>query len=133
MLVARTGATYGKTLYIPNDAPAVYASFLIKITLDENVMTNRFYWHFAQSSLYWEQANKLVSTGGQPQFNAGAIRRILVPVPPLDEQKRIVAILDRFDALCNDLTAGLPAEIEARRKQYEYHRDKLLSFKEWDI
>ena len=118
LLVARTGATYGKTLYIPNDAPAVYASFLIKITLDENVMTNRFYWHFAQSSLYWEQANRLVSTGGQPQFNAGAIRRILVPVPPLDEQKRIVAILDYFDALCNDLTAGLPAEIEARRKQY---------------
>ena len=132
LLVARTGATYGKTLYIPNDAPAVYASFLIKITLDENVMTNRFYWHFAQSSLYWEQANRLVSTGGQPQFNAGAIRRILVPVPPLDEQRRIVAVLDHFDALCNDLTAGLPAEIEARRRQYEYYRDKLLSFKEWD-
>ena len=132
LLVARTGATYGKTLYIPNDAPAVYASFLIKITLDENVMTNRFYWHFAQSSLYWEQANRLVSTGGQPQFNAGAIRRILVPVPPLDEQRRIVAVLDHFDALCNDLTAGLPAEIEARRKQYEYYRDKLLSFKELD-
>ena len=128
LLVARTGATYGKTLYIPNDAPAVYASFLIKITLDENVMTNRFYWHFAQSSFYWEQANRLVSTGSQPQFNAGAIYRISVPVPPLDEQRRIVAILDRFNALCNDLTAGLPAEIEARRKQYEHYWDKLLSF-----
>ena len=44
--------------------------------------------------------------------------------------KRIVEILDRFDALCNDLSAGLPAEIEARKKQYEYYRDKLLSFKE---
>lgn len=54
----------------------------------------------------------------------------LVPVPPLEEQKRIVAILDRFDALCNDLTSGLPAEIEARKKQYEYYRDKLLTFKE---
>ena len=43
---------------------------------------------------------------------------------------RIVAILDRFDVLCNDLTAGLPAEIEARRRQYEYYRDKLLNFKE---
>lgn len=53
-----------------------------------------------------------------------------IPVPPLEEQERIVAILDRFDALCNDLTSGIPAEIEARQKQYEYYRDKLLSFKE---
>ncbi|GIW48972.1 MAG: hypothetical protein KatS3mg079_448 [Caloramator sp.] len=54
---------------------------------------------------------------------------IPVPLPPLEEQERIVAILDRFEALCNDLTIGLPAEIEARQKQYEYYRDKLLSFK----
>ena len=51
-------------------------------------------------------------------------------MPPLEEQERIVAILDRFDALCNDLTSGLPAEIETRTKQYEYYRDKLLTFKE---
>ena len=54
----------------------------------------------------------------------------LVPVPPLPEQHRIVSILDRFDAMCNDLTSGLPAEIAARQKQYEYYRDKLLTFKE---
>ncbi|MFW0861566.1 MAG: restriction endonuclease subunit S, partial [Dethiobacter sp.] len=53
-----------------------------------------------------------------------------IPVPSLEEQARIVAILDRFDALTNDITSGLPAEIEARRKQYEYYRDKLLTFKE---
>ena len=56
-----------------------------------------------------------------------------IPVPPIEEQHRIVSILDRFDALCNDLTSGLPAEIEARRKQYEYYRDKLLMFKEAKI
>lgn len=50
-------------------------------------------------------------------------------VPHISVQHRIVSILDRFDALCNDLTSGLPAEMEARRKQYEYYRDKLLSFK----
>lgn len=58
-----------------------------------------------------------------------AISSITIPIPPLEEQERIVDILDRFDALCNDLTSGLPAEIEARKKQYEYYRDKLLSFK----
>lgn len=51
-----------------------------------------------------------------------------VPIPPLPVQERIVSILDRFDKLCNDITEGLPAEIEARRKQYEYYRDKLLTF-----
>jgi len=58
------------------------------------------------------------------------LSRILVPIPPLSEQERIVAILDRFDALTTDISSGLPAEIEARRKQYEYYRDKLLTFKE---
>ena len=49
-------------------------------------------------------------------------------IPPLEEQHRVVAILDRFDALCNDIYSGLPAEIEARQKQYEHYRDKLLTF-----
>ena len=53
-----------------------------------------------------------------------------IPLPSIAEQHRIISILDRFDTLCNDLTSGLPAEIEARRKQYEYYRDKLLTFKE---
>lgn len=57
------------------------------------------------------------------------LKKIKIPLPPLEEQERIVNILDRFDALCNDLTCGLPAEIEARRKQYAYYRDKLLTFK----
>lgn len=63
-------------------------------------------------------------------MNVSRICSYPIPVPSLDEQQRIVSILDRFDALCNDLTSGLPTEIEARRKQYEYYRDKLLTFKE---
>ena len=130
LLMARTGATYGKTLYVPDDLPAVYASFLIKINLDNDVILNRYYWHFAQSNLYWEQANRLVSTGGQPQFNTGAVSRVIVPVPPIDVQERIVEVLDNFDAICSDLNIGLPAEIDARQKQYEYYRDLLLTFAE---
>ena len=53
-----------------------------------------------------------------------------IPIPPIEEQHRIVSVLDRFDTLCNDLTSGLPAEIEARRKQYKYYRDTLLDFRE---
>lgn len=58
------------------------------------------------------------------------LSKIMVPILPIEEQERIVSILDRFDKLCNDLSTGLPAEIEARQKQYEYYRDKLLTFKE---
>ena len=130
LVMARTGATYGKTLYFDSEYPSVYASFLIKLTLNNQKILNRFYWHFSKTSLYWQQAEKLVTVGGQQQFNTPALKKILVPVPPLSEQQRIVDILDRFDALCNDITSGLPAEIEARKKQYEYYRDKLLTFKE---
>ena len=66
---------------------------------------------------------------GIPQLTSPMIQKISIPIPSIEEQKRIVSILDRFDKLCNDIIEGLPAEIEARRKQYEYYRDKLLSFK----
>lgn len=66
----------------------------------------------------------------QTHLKKGAVQKVLLPLPPLGEQARIVEILDKFDALVNDLSSGLPAEIEARRKQYEYYRDKLLTFKE---
>ena len=66
----------------------------------------------------------------QTNLKKADITSVILPIPSLEVQEKIVSILDRFDQLCNDLTAGLPAEIEARRKQYEYYRDKLLTFKE---
>ena len=66
--------------------------------------------------------------GTQQFLNMTRIKQHEIPVPPLAEQERIVAILDKFDALVNDLSSGLPAEIAARRKQYEYYRDQLLTF-----
>lgn len=65
-----------------------------------------------------------------PRISRKSIEWLVVPFPPLPVQEEIVRILDRFDSLCNDLIAGLPAEIEARQKQYEYYRDKLLTFEE---
>ena len=67
--------------------------------------------------------------GARGDLNASLILGVKIPLPALTEQRRIVAILDRFDALCNDLSTGLPAEIAARQKQYEYYRDRLLNFK----
>ncbi len=61
-------------------------------------------------------------------LNQKNLNNIKIPLPPLDEQQRIVDILDRFDKLCNDISEGLPAEIIAREQQYEYYRDKLLTF-----
>jgi type I restriction enzyme S subunit len=74
--------------------------------------------------------SRYISTAAQPKLNQENLNKILIPIPSLEEQARIVSILDRFDALTNDIASGLPAEIEARRKQYEYYRDKLLTFKE---
>ena len=77
--------------------------------------------------------SKYITGGAQPKLNQKNLNQIVIPLPPLEEQERIVKILDRFDALCNDISSGLPAEIELRKKQYEYYRDKLLTFKEKKI
>ena len=74
-----------------------------------------------------------VSTGGTiARLYNDNILNAVIPVPSLAEQQKIVDILDRFDTLTTDLTAGLPAEIEKRRQQYEFYRDKLLNFKRKD-
>ncbi|MWG18444.1 restriction endonuclease subunit S [Escherichia coli] len=140
LLMARTGATFGKTMIFEEDYPAIYAGFLIKLSLDRDIIDPKYYWHFAQSDYFWEQANKLVSGGGQPQFNANALKQIKVPIPypneagkSLSEQARIVSVLDKFDILASSITEGLPREIELRQKQYEYYRDLLFSFPKPEI
>ncbi len=69
-------------------------------------------------------------SNGVPHVRVRDFEVITVLVPPLEEQERIVAILDKFDALVNDISIGLPAEIKARRQQYEHYRDRLLTFRE---
>lgn len=95
----------------------------------ENIIHRRYLYHFlvAHSEAIYQMAS---GSGAQPNLSSETLKKMKIPVPPLEEQERIVAILDRFDTLCNDLTSGLPAEIEARKKQYRYYRDKLLTFKE---
>ena len=74
------------------------------------------------------------ATGGTVKGIKGSIlHKLTIPLPSIEEQRKIVKILDRFNKLCNDISEGLPAEINARQKQYEYYRDKLLTFKELKV
>ena len=93
--------------------------------IDTSQIIPKFFYH-AVSSCHIE--NFSTGSAARPSLTQSALKKIRIPVPPLAEQERIVAILDKFDALVNDLSSGLPAEIAARRKQYEYYRDQLLTF-----
>lgn len=102
---------------------------LIRIR-DDNVLNCSFLKYYFQSKhLYINQIEKLQQNSSMKNLTMEKIRKFIVPVPSLEEQQRIVNILDKFDEYCNDITKGLPAEIEMRKKQYEYYRDKLLTFK----
>lgn len=72
---------------------------------------------------------ELQSEGGVPTINTTKVNNLEIPIPPLEVQEEIVRILDRFERLTTDLQEGLPAEIKARQQQYEYYRDRLLTFK----
>ena len=125
-LIALVGATIGKVAFLPFEA-AINQNIAGIYPIDTSRI-NPSYVFYACSMLYSDFIG--LSQGKLAMANLSFVRGLKIPVPPLKEQERIVAILDRFDALCNDLTSGIPAEIEARQKQYEYYRDKLLSFKE---
>jgi len=96
---------------------------------NKEMLQSEFLYYLLSSDEFFNFDMKFVKGAKMPRGNKPAILNFKIPIPPLAEQQRIVAILDKFDALVNDISAGLPAELNARRKQYEYYRDKLLSFK----
>lgn len=97
----------------------------------EDVFISDFLYYLLNSNDIQNEFRKKASFGGAVQnLNADIVRGIELHIPSKDEQQKIINILDRFDKLCNDITSGLPAEIELNNKRYEYYRDKLLTFKE---
>lgn len=124
ILISAAG-TIGRTVVFNGEPSYFQDSNIVWIDNDESQVTNSFLYYWYQT-FPWK-----ISSGGTIQrlYNDN-IAKAKVPVLPTSEQRRIVDILDRFDKLCNDISEGLPAEIEARQKQYEYYRDKLLTFKE---
>lgn len=97
-------------------------------TFDNNKdAISKYIFYFLQTKQSYIDSR--VRRGSIPRISRDVFAKLSIPLPSLEKQKHIVAILDRFESLCNDITSGLPAEIEARQKQYEYYRDKLLTFK----
>lgn len=91
-------------------------------------ITGKFFAYFTQTEMFASQKRKYAKGTKVIDVSANDMAKILIPVPSLEEQARIVAILDTFDTLTTSISEGLPKEIELRKKQYEYYRDRLLSF-----
>ena len=123
VLISAAG-TIGRTVVYDGEAAYFQDSNIVWLDHDESIVTNAYLKH-------WYKVIEWTTDGGTIRrlYNSNLLRaRILVP--PFAEQDRIAKMLDKFDALVNDINIGLPAELAARRKQYEHYRDRLLAFKE---
>jgi len=98
-------------------------------TIFKHRENSKYLSYYFQTKRFFDQKIKYAKGTKVIDVSAKDLAKIKIPLPPLATQERIVTILDKFDALVNDISAGLPAELNARRKQYEYYRDKLLTFK----
>ena len=127
IVVAMSGATTGK-IGVNHTDKVYYLNQRVGKFSPKAGIDKRYLYH-----LLLQNSNKLleisVGSGAQPNLSSEKMKKLTARVPALSEQKRIATILDKLDTLCNDLISGLPAEIAARQKQYEYYRDKLLTFK----
>lgn len=122
--------TIGEVALIEENNKYYLAPNVARIRFIDKKINPVFMRYYFQSEYFIDkQINRYLSTSSMKNLTMVNIRKFQIPIPPLAEQERIVAILDKFDALVNDMSVGLPAEIEARRKQYEYYRGRLLDFK----
>ena len=125
-LIAMVGATIGKVGYLTFDA-TTNQNVASLYPLDAKVL-DASYLFYACTTLY----DKFLDLGknGFAMASLSFIKSLSIKLPTIEKQKEIADVLDRFEKLCGDISNGIPAEIQARNKQYEYYRDKLLSFKE---
>ncbi|ATQ31722.1 restriction endonuclease subunit S [Rhodococcus ruber] len=125
--VGETVEDVGKAVAWLGDAPVAVHDDTFSFTSDLNP---KYVAYAVQTDDFHAQKANHVARGKVKRLSAAGLAKIKIPVPSVEEQQRIVSILDKFDALVNDLSVGLPAELAARRKQYEFYRDKLLTFEE---
>lgn len=127
VFMVKSGSTTGKVGYVDTDERFNIWSPIAAMRVNRN-NSSRYLFHLLQTSQIQSQVLSKASHGSQPNLGMRALEQFEIVVPSLEEQERIAYFLDYFDAICSDLKIGLPAEIEARQKQYEYYRDKLLTF-----
>ena len=122
---------YLKKIWLATHDGGTNGDVLVICIATENKLriTPDFLYYLLSSDNFFYYDMQYAKGAKMPRGNKQIIMEYHIPVPPLAEQERIVAILDKFDALVNDISSGLPAELEMRRKQYEYYRDRLLTFK----
>ena len=124
VLISAAG-TIGRTVIYDGEPAYFQDSNIVWLEHDESLVLNKYLYYYYQLSP-WQ-----ISTGGTiARLYNDNILKAKIAVPPIDKQKRIIYMLDNFSVLVSSISEGLPAEIEARKKQYAYYRDKLLSFKE---
>lgn len=118
---------------IPKDLPHTHCVLGPNALLlrSRNAM-NKYLYYWFQSLDFQRRLLKITSKTGQSKFNKTNLKKIPIPIPSLEEQERIVGILDRFETLAHSITEGLPRELELRREQYSYYRDLLLDFPHQD-
>ena len=124
--VAGDGAYAGFVSYW--NSPVFLSGHSFSVNPDQTQLLPRFVFYFLKN--LQGRIHSLKQGAGVPNVKGKFLAKFTIPIPPLEAQREIVTILDNFDTLVNDLSDGIPAEIKARRQQYEYYRDKLLSFKE---
>lgn len=110
------------------DLPAALNQRVACIRPNEKQLLTRFLFHFFNQDFFEFEAMANATGWGQKNMSTNWLKSFLIPIPSLATQQRIVTLLDKFDALVNDLTTGLPAELESRKKQYEHYRNQLLTF-----
>ncbi|MHA7177942.1 restriction endonuclease subunit S [Arthrobacter sp. Sr24] len=102
----------------------------LAISAFEESFVSDYLYYLLRSTPVQEEFSRRAGAGTVKNLNAAIVRSVEIPLPTKERQKQVVELLDKFDALVNDLSVGLPAELAARRKQYEYYRDCLLTFEE---
>ena len=128
-IIVATTATIGEHALITVDSLANQRfTFLSKKVNRYNELDMKFFYYYMFVIDEWCKNNTNVS--GFASVDMNKFKKLMIPIPPIEEKERIVAILDKFDSLVNDISEGLPAELTARRQQYEYYRNKLLTFDE---
>lgn len=123
------GGTIGIPYIVPTNDPLYVKDGDLLCIQHNDFLDSRFLYHYFLSGQFRKYLSEITHDATIAHYTIIQIRNTPVPIPNLEKQKMIATVLDRFEALCNDITSGLPAEIEARHKQYEYYRDKLLTFK----